>query len=298
MSDWREESSREAREDRQTGPFGSEGDEETRRIPRPEPEREPDREPERSVSERRERSGEGARRARREPSGPLGWDEEPETREVRPRRNRPSPNWNNRDSGGTREWVYQPEPAASAEEMSREDRLRELYGGVDWLASFVGTVFGAVAGTVMFLIVGAGVLAPLQLSPALRSGDFSANVYAGLAVVGVVLFLGYFFGGYVSGRLARFDGGRNGLMVVLWTFIFAALVVVTGGVLGNFISGSFFEALRARMLQVNEVLANSFDQLGTVEVAIIAGGLLVSVLGAFLGGRLGERYHSDIDQAV
>ena len=87
-------------------------------------------------------------------------------------------------------------------------------------------------------------------------------------------------------------------MVVLWTLVFAALIVVIGGVLGNFISGSFFEALRTRVLQANEILTNGFDQLGTVGVVIVAAGVLVSAFGGFLGGRLGERYHNEIDRAT
>ena len=291
MSDWREERPGEAGERWKTGPLGDEGDEETRRIPRQE----------RSGPERPGNDGEDqTRRIRRESSGPLGWDEEPETRAVRPRRNRPSPSRESREGSGTQEWALPQQPVERTRDvdMSREDRLRDLYGGVDWLASFLGTIFTAVAGTAMFFIAGIAVLAPLQLFPALRAGELTANVYTGLAVVAVILFLGYFVGGYVSGRLARFDGGRNGLMVILWTLVFAALVVVTGGVLANFITGSFFEVLQSRVLQANEILTSSFDQLGAVGIAIAAGVVLVSALGAFLGGRLGERYHTDIDHAA
>ena len=159
MGDWREERSGEAGERWKTGPLGNEGDEETRRIPRQE----------RSEPERPENGGEDApRRVRREPSGPLGWDEEPETREVRPRRNRSSTGRENRDGSGTREWALPQQPARRTESPSIEDLRRDLYGGVDWLASFVGTVFAAVTGAIMFFIGGG-------------SGSWAAAVILGAA---------------------------------------------------------------------------------------------------------------------
>lgn len=304
MSDWREERAGETGKRWESGPLGDESGEETRRIPRPEP-REP--EPERTEPER----GEAVRRSRREPSGPLNWDEEPETRAGRPSRsrqsrNRTSRNRETRERGGTREWSYPPQSFEAVGERGtdewstgdREDRLRELYGGVDWLASFVGFVFTAVTGTAMFFAGGLALLAPLQFPLALQAGDFGTAVYTGLAVVAVILFLGYFFGGYVSGRLARFDGGRNGTMVVLWTFILLALILVAGGVLSSFLSSPFLDDLRTRILGINEVATSSLAQLGTIGAAIAVGGLLIVVLGAFLGGRLGESYHTNIDRTT
>src|SRR5215216_5679971 len=75
----------------------------------------------------------------------------------------------------------------------REDRLRDMYGGVDWLASFLGLV-----------------LVPFGITPNLSGRQIGASVITALALLGVLIFLTFFFGGYVAGRLARFDGGRNG----------------------------------------------------------------------------------------
>src|SRR5664279_1579500 len=48
----------------------------------------------------------------------------------------------------------------------------------------------------------------------------------------VILFVAYFCGGYVAGRMARFHGARQGLAVWLWgiamAVIFAALAAVAG----------------------------------------------------------------------
>src|SRR5215204_6866347 len=90
----------------------------------------------------------------------------------------------------------------------REDRLRDMYGGVDWLASFLGFVFAIVIGAVFSAVTGF-VLVPFGITPDLPGGQIGASAITGLALLGVLIFLTYFFGGYVAGRLARFDGGRN-----------------------------------------------------------------------------------------
>jgi hypothetical protein len=107
----------------------------------------------------------------------------------------------------------------------REDRLRNMYGGVDWLASFLGFIFTLVLATLFSVIAGL-VLVSFGFSPDLSGGRIEASVLTGLAVLGVLIFLTYFFGGYVAGRLARFDGGRNGAMVLLWTFIVVLILAL------------------------------------------------------------------------
>src|SRR5919112_5962942 len=85
----------------------------------------------------------------------------------------------------------------------REDRLRDMYGGVDWLASFLGFVFAIVLGAVFSAVAGL-VLVPFGIRPDPSGGRIGASVVTGLALLGVLIFLTFFFGGYVAGRLARF----------------------------------------------------------------------------------------------
>jgi hypothetical protein len=117
-------------------------------------------------------------------------------------------------------------------------------------------------------------------------------------LVAILIFLTYFFGGYVAGRLARFDGGRNGAMLVLWTLAVALLAALAGGIFSNFLPAEFSEGLR-NFIQ-NDVLSTigNLSQLGIVGVLVAIGALLVAVLGGFLGGRLGSRYHAEIDRTT
>ena len=217
-------------ERRRTGPLGNSGDaEETRREP-----------PE----------GSEAGATRRAPNRPFGTSERGEAQETEAVPKRPSDEA--ADDKETRVIRTPPRRGASAETADatpyprgyfeaadeREDRLRDMFGGVDWLASFLGFVFVVVVGALFSLVAGL-VLAPLGFAPDLGAGEFGAAVITGLVLVAVLIFLAYFFGGYVAGRLARFDGGRNGAMLLLWTFIAVALLVLAGGVFGGFLPSGF-----------------------------------------------------------
>src|SRR5215204_7152152 len=68
----------------------------------------------------------------------------------------------------------------------REDRLRDMYGGVDWLASFLGFVFALILGGVFSSVAGL-LLLPFGFRPELSGGEIGASVITGLAVVGVLI---------------------------------------------------------------------------------------------------------------
>src|SRR5215218_10063376 len=83
----------------------------------------------------------------------------------------------------------------------REDRLRDMYGGVDWLASFLGFIFTMVLGAVFSPATGL-LLLPFGFPPDCSAGQLGASLITGLGVLAVLIFLTYSFGGYVAGRLA------------------------------------------------------------------------------------------------
>lgn len=174
----------------------------------------------------------------------------------------------------------------------REARLGDMYGGVDWLASFLGFVFAAVAGGILFAILSL-VLVPLGVSVQI-GGQLGPAAITALALLAILIFLTFLFGGYVSGRLARFDGGRNGAMVVLWTFIIGFL----GFVIASFLPGSTGDAMRDFIQGSAMPLAGEILNLGAVGIAVAVAAVLMAVLGGVVGGRLGGRYHSEIDRTT
>jgi hypothetical protein len=276
-------------ERRRTGPLGDEaGSEETQREPPGEPDAEPTRQvpAQRSGQAEEAPSRETERETERAPQRPSGETEDKETRVIRT-----PPGYGTAAQDAD---TYPRGYFEAAEE--REDRLRDMYGGVDWLASFLGFVFAAVIGALFALIAGL-VLAPLGFSLNL-GGEIGAAVITGLVLVAVLIFLTYFFGGYVAGRLARFDGGRNGAMLVLWTLAVGLLAALAGGIFSNFMPVGISEGLR-NFIQ-NDVLPaiGNLSQLRIIGIVIFVGALVVALLGGFLGGRLGSRYHAEIDRTT
>jgi hypothetical protein len=209
-------------ERRRTGPLGGEaGSEETQREGPGEPEAEPTRQVPAQQSGQTEEAP--SRETERVPQRPSDETEDKETRVIR---TPPGYGTAQEDSG--------PYPRGYFEATEeRENRLRDMYGGVDWLASFLGFVITVVVGALFSLMAGL-VLAPLGFSVNL-GGEIGAAIITGLVLVGVLIFLTYFFGGYVAGRLARFDGGRNGAMLLLWTLAVALLAALAGGIFSNFL---------------------------------------------------------------
>jgi hypothetical protein len=179
-----------------------------------------------------------------------------------------------------------PEEAAER----REAHLREVYGGVDWLASFIGCVLTVVCGAILLPLVSL-VLGPLGFTLDLEERQFDTVIITGLVVIGLSFFLSFLAGGYVAGRLARFDGGRNGAATVLWAILLSVILLFFGG----FLPGALFENLQNFMENSFIPAIGNLTELGLIGAAVIVGALLVALLGGFLGGRLGNRYHLRID---
>jgi hypothetical protein len=270
-------------ERRRTGPLGDDSEPgETRREPPGEADAETTR---RTPPEQPEEEQTSSRETEQIPQRPPGEAEDKETRVIRT----PPGYGTAQDSSNYPRGYFE---AAEA----REDRLRDMYGGVDWLASFLGFVFTVVVGSLFSLIAGL-VLAPLGFSVSL-GGQLGAAVITGLVLVGVLVFLTYFFGGYVAGRLARFDGGRNGAMLLLWSGVVILVLALVNAVLASLLPSAISENIN-NFIQ-NDLLSSigSLSQLGVVGVVVFVGALLLALLGGFLGGRLGSRYHGEIDRTT
>jgi hypothetical protein len=178
---------------------------------------------------------------------------------------------------------------------TREERLRDVYGGVDWLASFIGCVCALVFGGLLLLLVSSLVLGPLGFTLDLEGREIDSATIVGLVVVGVILFLAYFIGGYIAGRLVRFDGGRNGAATVGWGILLGVIFAVFGFLLASLLPGTVFELLRGLRDGVLSTVSD-LTTLGLVGAGIIVGALLLVLLGGFLGGVVGNRYHTRIDR--
>jgi hypothetical protein len=269
-----------AEERRRRGPMGDEGDaEETRRVPQgggsgngpggEETRRMPPEDAERDDPSQTTSPGGAA------PSRRAAREEGPETRTIR--------------TPGTSE--------EDAIPYTREERLRDVYGGVDWLASFIGCVFALVCCSVLLLLFSGLVLGPIGFTLDLQGQEIDAAAITGFVVVGLSLFLAYLIGGYVAGRLVRFDGGRNGAATVIWSVLLGVIFVFFGAVLlGSFLPDTLFGGVQGFLQDTALPSIGGLIQAGVVGAGIALGALVLMLLGGFLGGRLGMRYHTRIDQ--
>jgi hypothetical protein len=175
----------------------------------------------------------------------------------------------------------------------RHDRMTvaERFGGVDTPAA-LGGLFAAVG---MLAFLGAVIAAtsiPFQLNAFDIEGNLTELGWAGIAMAVLVVFVAFFFGGWVAGRMARFNGVMNGVGVGLWMLLLMAVSAA---------AGAFIEE-RYNVLQP-AALPDWFTQFRAEDVttmAIVAGilGLAAIFLGAALGGAVGEKYNREVDTAV
>ena len=114
------------------------------------------------------------------------------------------------------------------------------------------------------------------------------GIGGGIAVL-VVLFLAYLAGGYVAGRMARFDGARQGLAVWLVGLLVVLLLAAAGALLGA--QYNVLQQLNLPRIPIDEGTATTAGIITLVAI------LLVTLLGAVLGGKLGDRYHRQVDRA-
>jgi hypothetical protein len=176
---------------------------------------------------------------------------------------------------------------AAALETARA-RQRDEFGGVNWGASFFGWLVAVgVAALLTSLLVAAGAAIGLTESD-VTTGDAEELSLAGGIALLVVVMLAYYAGGYVAGRMSRFDGGRQGMATWAIGLIVTVALAVAAAVLGD--EYNVLEQLNLPALPVgDETLATG----GLIALAAIAVG---SLLAAMTGGKLGERYHKKVDR--
>lgn len=175
-------------------------------------------------------------------------------------------------------------------------REQDQFGGIKFGSAFFGwlTATGtAVLLTALIAGIGAAVgftlLTADEAADAITGNEATAGLIGAVAVL-LVLFIAYFCGGYVAGRMARFSGARQGLAVWLWAIIFAIVVAVIGAV-----ADYQFDLLSN--LNAFPRIPIDASMLTVTSIVTVVLALGVSLLGAVLGGISGMRYHRAVDRA-
>jgi hypothetical protein len=170
-------------------------------------------------------------------------------------------------------------------------RQREEFGGINWGASFFGWLVAVGVGallTSLLIAAGAAIGLTATTDPANTSSAEELSLAGAIALL-VVLMIAYYAGGYVAGRMSRFDGARQGI----GTWAIGLAITITLAVAGV-ILGSEYNVLERLNLPALPVGDPSFASGGLIALAAILVGTLIAALS---GGKVGERYHKRVDRA-
>ncbi len=176
-------------------------------------------------------------------------------------------------------------------------RQEDAYGGIKWGAAFFGWL--TAMGTAVLLTaalgaigaaVGLGTLSSVgEATSTAQQEAGTVGIVSGIALL-VVLFLAYFCGGYVAGRMARFNGAKQGMAVWVWALLIALVVAIA-----TVVAGSEFNVL-SRLDGFPRIPVSEGD-LTTGGIVAAVAALAVTLAGAVVGGLSGMRYHRKIDKA-
>lgn len=152
-------------------------------------------------------------------------------------------------------------------------------------ASLLAGVLVAYGAFAVLAGIAGGILEAVDADTDIGARWDDLGVAAGLVVAGL-LFLSYLFGGYVAGRMARRAGSLHGA----GTFVLGVLVAAGVAVLVRQAAGSDAVVENLRDLGL-PTTGDEWRDVGTVAGLTSLGGMLV---GALLGGILGERWHAKL----
>ena len=191
----------------------------------------------------------------------------------------------------------EPELAVPATMREAVAVQRERFGGFHWGVAFFGWLSAnglaviliallSAAGAAIGLTKGTARLQDSAQQAANGSVD-TISLIGGIGLL-VALFLSYYAGGYVAGRMARFDGLRQGLAVWVIGLVVVIVLAVAGAVFGA--RYNVLEQLQLPRIPVDEGTAT-----GGGVIALLAV-LLVTLVASVIGGLAGEHYHRRVDK--
>jgi len=155
--------------------------------------------------------------------------------------------------------------------------------------SFISVLAGVLVAYGAFAVLAA--LAAAAAAAIGLSTDLSANNWAELGVgsaivAAVVLLLAYLFGGYVAGRMARRAGLLHGLAVFILALVIVALIAAIAA------TQTDTSVIRGNLRSLGiPTTGAEWSDVGTLAGI---GSLAAMLVGAVLGGMLGERWHTKL----
>jgi hypothetical protein len=186
---------------------------------------------------------------------------------------------------GTGTGTQRPAPVDSAYLIKRQ---KAQFGGMKIGACFFGWL--TATGTAVILTAAvAAILGAIGVNLAPGALDPNTVGITGAIALIAVVFVAYLAGGYVAGRMARFNGMKQGIGVWLWAIVIAVVAIILGA-----LAGRQFD-LSGQAIGVPQI---PFDPaaLTTRGIVTLLAVLVVSLVGAIVGGLAGMRFHRRVDR--
>jgi hypothetical protein len=178
-------------------------------------------------------------------------------------------------------------------------RQKERFGGIKFGSAFFGWLTATGMAVLLIALLAAagvafGVATNTTVDQATQETQNNTGTAQTVGLVGaitllVVLLLAYYCGGYVAGRMARFNGIRQGLAVWLWGVVMALVIAAVAAIAGT--QYDVFAQLNLPRLPVNE------GQVTATGAIVIGAAILAALIGALIGGLAGMRFHRKVDKA-
>lgn len=174
----------------------------------------------------------------------------------------------------------------------RYDPIREAkdrFGGVDLPASLSGMLVG-----LAMLLILAGLASAAFGEIAFQTGTTGNEAELSLGALitaGVVLFVSFLIGGWAAGRMARYSGAVNGLMVAVWFVVLVGVLAGLGAVAGD--AYNLFDNLQVAKANLPDWFSADTVTTGAIISAIAF--VVVMFLGSIVGAIWGQRLHRRAD---
>jgi hypothetical protein len=174
----------------------------------------------------------------------------------------------------------------------RRARQRDRFGGIHWGSAFFGLLCAVgLASILTAILAAAGVALGLSdVKNAVNASNVGTIGVGGGILLLVAVAIAWYCGGYVAGRMSRFDGIRQGVAVWLWTILLGAAVAVAAAIGGS--QYNLFERLNLPNVPVDS------GSLTTKGAIALGAALVATLLAAIVGAKVGERYHRRVDRVA
>jgi hypothetical protein len=172
-----------------------------------------------------------------------------------------------------------------------EQVRREEWGGMNIGAGFFGWLVAVGMAVLLSSIISAVAAAVgdandiTQSQLQRQSGEISVG--AAIVLLGVLL-ISFYAGGYVAGRMSRFDGARQGWAV----WLISLFIIVVAAIIGA-AYGSEYDIMNRVDIPDVPIPTEDLTLGGAVT---IAAAVFATLLAALAGGKAGTHYHRRVDR--